>query len=628
MRKRFIISSTILVAIVLWFIPTSFAEGEHVSRFGEYSGYSAPIYNGYERVSQYVTVQEGTAHETRLAVDLLMPTLDGRRFSDLGHKLPVIWAHVPYHRANKFPNGFVLNWLMMSEPWALELMNYGYVVALVDIRGTGASYGVKNTMWSENESKDAYDITEWLAAQDWSTGKVGMFGYSYLGTDQYFTAAEAPPSLKCIFPRQANFDTYDFFYQNGAFLANSLGAWDMLTTLLDLNLIPDLPTAPVDEDPDGSLLAAAIAEHSANINPLETFGPSSSPYRDSVDPHTGEQLHYTRSVSSHIDEINQSGVAIYHWGKWLDHWTRDTLYAYANMTVPQKLAMTPGFHHQIDVPLLLVEHLRWYDYWLKGIDNGIMNEAPIHYAVINAPEEQKFQSARVWPPLVSIKTRLFFNKGTSGTVNSVNDGRLTLVPSFPQASDEYTVDYTATSGPPTRWSTAAEPPGSPVGYPDMTPNDEKGLTYTTDALPDDVQAVGTPVIKMWVTSTYPDGNFIAYLEDIDEAGFSNYVTEGAIKASDRALSDAPFDTLGAPWHRGYAEDQQNLPSGEPAELVFDMLPVSYIFQKGHHIRITVVGADQSTYPDAGLNPAPVVHVYRDLQKRSRLELPVKVTPLR
>ena len=626
MRKRIFVSITTLFVMILSLFSTVFAEGTAISRFGEYSGYSAPIYNGYERVSEYVTVQAGTADETQLAVDLLMPTLDGQVFSDLGQTLPVIWTHVPYHRANQFPDGFVLNWVMMSEPWALELLNYGYVIAVADVRGTGASFGTKSTMWSENEMRDAYDITEWLGGQSWSTGNVGMFGLSYMGSNQYLTAAMAPPSLKCIFPRITDFDTYDFFYQNGVFLKNSLLTWGAMTDALDLNLIPDMPTAPVDADLDGSMLAAAIAEHLGNIGHFIAF--SSAPFRDSVDPNTGEQLHLTRSVSAHLDEINQSGVAIYHWGKWYDQWTRDTLYAYGNMEVPQKLAMLPDFHSVQNVPLLTTEHLRWYDYWLKGISNGVMREAPINYAVLNAPAGKEFQKAYVWPPLPVVQSRLFLNEGESGTVSSVNDGRLTLIPSLPPASDEYTVDYTATSGYPTRWTNAAEPPGGPVGYSNMTSNDEKGLTYTTEEVPKDVHVLGAPVLHLWVTSTHPDGNFIAYLEDIDETGYSHYVTEGAIRASNRALHDASFDTFGTPWHRGYEVDQEDLPTGEPVELVFDMLPSSYVFQEGHRVRITIVGADQSTYPDEGLDPAPVVKIYRSPHYKSRLELPVKVTPLR
>jgi hypothetical protein len=146
-------------------------------------------------------------------------------------------------------------------------------------------------------------------------------------------------------------------------------------------------------------------------------------------------------------------------------------------------------------------------------------------------------------------------------------------------ADEYLVDYSTTSGTGTRW-TAGYDVMSPI-YPNtMTFNDEKGLTYTTPPLPAAVEVTGHPVIHLWVTSSAKDGDFFVYLEDISEDGYSKYITEGNLRASHRATSTAPFESLGLPYHRSYAEDIADLPD-QPVELVFDLLPTSYVFDDGY-----------------------------------------------
>ena len=111
---------------------------------------------------------------------------------------------------------------------------------------------------------------------------------------------------------------------------------------------------------------------------------------------------------------------------------------------------------------------------------------------------------------------------------------------------------------------------SPV-YPNtMMFNDEKGLTYTTPPLTAEVEVTGHPVVHLWVTSSARDGDFFVYLEDISEASYSKYITEGNLRASHRAISTAPYEYLGLPYHRSYAEDIADLPD-QPVELVFDLI---------------------------------------------------------
>jgi putative CocE/NonD family hydrolase len=188
------------------------------------------------------------------------------------------------------------------------------------------------------------------------------------------------------------------------------------------------------------------------------------------------------------------------------------------------------------------------------------------------------------------------------------------------------VDYTATSGSFNRWrngygAARAEPEGTTF-FDERTSEDEKGLTYTTAPLVEDLVILGHPVVHLWVTSTHQDGDFFVYLEEVDAEGRSHYVTEGALRASYRALGEAPWNNFGLPFHRGHAEDLSLL-SDEPTELVFDLMATAIVMDAGHQIRVTVTGADADNHalfpdPEAG---APTVSIYRDSVHASSIELP-------
>jgi hypothetical protein len=258
--------------------------------------------------------------------------------------------------------------------------------------------------------------------------------------------------------------------------------------------------------------------------------------------------------------------------------------------------------------------LRWFDYWLKDIDNGIMDEPPIVYCVMGAPRSDMIRWASQWPLPEARPTKYHFCAGPSNSVASVNDGSLSRSPGD-SGFDSYTVDYTTTSGSETRWT-----PGEPA-YQDMTPNDRKALTYTTPPLTDSIEVVGHPVVHVWLQSVADDVDLFAYLEDVDAQGHSTYITEGCLRASHRALSNPPHDRFGLPYHRGFEKDVTPLPD-EPVELVFDMLPTAQRFPVGHRIRIAVTGADKGNHRLLDRHPAPTVALLRDAQHASYVILPV------
>jgi putative CocE/NonD family hydrolase len=261
---------------------------------------------------------------------------------------------------------------------------------------------------------------------------------------------------------------------------------------------------------------------------------------------------------------------------------------------------------------------RWYDYWLKGIDNGIMEEPPIRYYTIDAPKGRQWRSSHTWPPESSAYQKYYFHAGPSGSVRSVNDGILSRKkPVTNKGDDSYKVDYSTTSGTATRWTSGGVKPN----YPDMRNNDRKGLTYTTAPLKRAVEVTGHPIVHLWIISSDDDGDFFAYLEEVDKNGVSHYLTEGMLRASHRKLHSAPFNNLGLPYHRSFQEDIEKLPS-EPVELIFDLIPVSKMFNEGHRIRITITCADKDNASTPVKNPAPTVHLFRNTSYTSFVELPI------
>jgi uncharacterized protein len=582
---------------------TGFTQG--VSKPGEYSGYSEATYDGWQRFSQYVQVRDGV----KLAVDIYRPK-SGSVLEQAA--LPVIFQFTPYRRATYTtitnPDGTKTRKINYPDT---TFTKYGYVMVYADVRGKGASYGTRIGMGDRTEAMDAHDLIEWMGAQPWCNGNVGMWGGSYVGYTQVAAASTAPRFLKAVFPEITDYAKYDATYRGGMHRSTSGGGETQ----------NDLVTAPVDEDvsdvnnngiPD--ILEAAAAQHVAPYMPEEykylNFV-ARMLYRNSIDQILGD---YWINVSAYpyFKTIKKSGIAFYHSGGWYDLFTRDTPLGFNNLKERGKLLLSPNGHFWTDPAAVLVnmtnERLRFFDYWLKGIRNGIMCEPPVYYYTVNAPAGTEWRFSPQWPLSEKKETRFYLNAGPSGSSPvSILDGILsTDPPKDKDGRDDYLPNYAVTSP-------------HMMGY---SSYDKWGLTYTTSALASDIQVTGSPVVHLWVSSTATDGDFFADLEDIDENGAVARVvaTQGRLRASHRTLGKAPFDNMGLPWHRSHEEDLIPLTSNTPAELVFDILPTSHVFKAGHRIRLTIVNASKHvlTY----LQPSASVSIYRNKIHKSYISLPI------
>jgi putative CocE/NonD family hydrolase len=592
----------VLLGLLAAWMPRESVAGENrVSEPGRYEGYSEALFDGWQRSSQYVTVRDGT----RIAVDILRPTKGGVVHQE---PLPVIWENRRYHRASLDPNGDVVTQLDRQDHPMRKVVLHGYVFAVADVRGAGASFGARVDPTPPVESLDAYDVTEWLAARSWCSGKVGMYGISYSGTDQLTAAAAAPPHLKAIFPEMAMFDLYDSCYPGGILHHTFMERWQKQVQGLDLH--QSRKAAPVDEDRDEALLRQALQQHQGNF---DVTGAADAPFRDAVLPQIG-RIYMDNTPSGQLEGVNKSGVAVYLRAGWFDMYPRDMLLWFCNLRTPKKIVIGPWDHYQSNGLDRGTEMLRWYDYWLKGIDNGIMDEPPILYYVMGAPGDKAIRWARQWPLPQAKPTAFHLCPGPSGSVKSAHDGSLSLTMGAPGA-DAYLVDYGTTSGSRTRWT------GGAPAYTDMAPNDQKALTYTTEPLAQPVELIGHPVMHLWLRCPIPDIDVFAYVEDVDAQGRSSYLTEGCLRASRRALAEPPCDMIGLPYHPHGGHDARPLPDG-PVELVFDLLPTARHFAAGHRIRIAITCADKDSYQTPQHTPAPTIQVLRDSEHPSRVILPV------
>jgi uncharacterized protein len=572
---------SLAVSVLIWLL--SFAADPsraQVSKPGEYSGYSSMLYSETVRTSQYVAARDGT----KLAVDILRPAKGGIAAST---PHPVLWV---YNWGGRTTNG-----RHAVDNYA-DIVKYGYVVAFADARGTGASYGAMIGSYTRTEAYDAFDLTEWLGTQPWSDGKVGMMGCSHSGQIEWLAASMNPPHLKAIFPQCYSFDYYFGKCQGGIpGTFRSANSYEREKT-----------SVPVDEDPTGVMRDEAVEQHKKGQSDHDVF--NTLPFRDSYSAVTKSKSWEEASPGTYFRDIQAAGIPIYQWASWNDFATkvmRDAFIFSANVNSVYKTSVGPLGHCAFGKFNILAEERRWFDYWLKGIDNGIMNEPPIYINTLNAEAGKEWRFSWKWPLPDEKRMTYYLAQGPSGSANpGTNDGVLSpTAPRSPSAKDSYSANYTITG----------------------VTREAQGVTYTTAGLPSDTELVGYVKADIWVSSSATDQDFFAFLEDIDETGKTTVITQFQLRGSHRALSNPFFNNLGLPWRANLESEAAPLPPNQPVELVFDPLPISYIVKTAHRIRLTIVNA----YPAfAFLHPeSAIVSIYRDAHHASSISLPISADPI-
>lgn len=541
----------------------------------DFGGPLPPAVNQVERTSFYIPMSDGT----RLAADVYRPKEPGR--------YPVI-LHAAAART-RMGDGADKSGAGKFSVQMINLAAHGYVFVVVERRGLGASYGTRRGYHDRTEAHDSYDLTAWAASQPWSNGVVGVYGCSNTGdAAMHFLTTKVHPSLKAVFAGCFNWDKYSGGRRGGV-LAN----WG---TGPQSSVEADMKSTPVDGDESRAVLREAVQAHANNTPLLELW--SGMPNRDDVSPLTGTPFWEEGSISTYGDAVRKSRVPVYIQGGWRDDFNTQGFITLANLTQPSKLIIGNWGHCMSLDFSMVAEALRWYDYWLKGIDNGIMKEPRIHYETVNAG----WHSTNQWPVAASHPASAF-----------LGDGSLSLkAPAAGKRS--FTVDYQPVCA-------------AGTGLGPTCPQDDKGLTFTSAVLAKDLELTGHPIAKLWLSSSVEDGPVFAYLEDIAPDGAITMVSEGRLQARHRKLSKPSFKVPGnIPWHSFEKADVEPLVPGKAASFEFDLLPVSYIFRSGHHYRITITGADPREKLRKTYEPAPQWTVWFDRAHPSQIVLPVVGKP--
>jgi putative CocE/NonD family hydrolase len=531
-------------------------------------------------------------------------------------------------------------------------VTHGYAWVDVDVRGSGASFGSIAYPFSADEIKDGNEIVDWIVRQPWSDGKVGAAGLSYGADSAEFLLTDNNPAVKAIIPYYPDWDIYnDTSFPGGIYLSWFIENWSRVDDMLDRNAFDELGAyswyipyavrgfAPVDGFDGDALLRQAVAEHN-NVRVAQYA--RSSTYRDDMPSETcGLVDGFSRTVreqaaraiaanrgmmsltspAERVESIEASGAAIYSYDGWFDGGDcRGSIARYLSLKNPQKLTIGPWIHG-VSRNVLTGEafdeggeFLRFFDYWLKGIENGVMSEPRITYYTM---VEEKWKTTTQWP---------LPNQQTAHYYLGVNNGLTATKPAGPHGDDIYQVDYTSGTGRRSRWEPLmgddSSGGSSTLDYGDRRDADRKLLVYQSLALDRDTEVTGHPVATLFVASSATDGNFFAYLEDLDESGRVAYVTEGELRAVHRKLNGqrSPYYPV-CPCHSFLRKDREPLVPGEIAELDFDLLPTSWLFKKGHSIRFAIAGADKDHFVISAGAP-PVIRVERNQTYASRLDLPV------
>jgi hypothetical protein len=334
---------------------------------------SQPTFTLKEEPNVRVAMRDGV----KLATDVYRPEKDG--------KYPAILVRTPYKKE-------------MHELQALTGHFYarrGYVVAIQDCRGRFSSEGA----WEPfvNEPKDGYDTIEWLAAQPWCNGKVGMIGGSYVGWVQWWAAVERPPHLVTIIPNVSPPDPfYNMPYEYGTFFLTGAIWWaDVLETGATADVSGQKMKATLEKQAEYQKLLLKLPVIDLDKTVL---GKENAYWRKWIEHPTNDDYWQRASFSQRLDNVN---IPVFHQSGWFDGDGIGSKLNYARMVAlghpNQKLVLGPWGHTDVatrthgkhdfgpqalrDLPR---DYLRWFDYWLKGVENGVLKEPLVSIFVMGS----------------------------------------------------------------------------------------------------------------------------------------------------------------------------------------------------------------------------------------------------
>ncbi len=534
---------------------------------------------------------------TTLRANVYRPVGDGQ--------WPVLLTRLPYGK--DLPIG-----ASMMDP--AQVARRGYVVIVQDTRGRWTSGGEWIPFF--HEALDGVDTIEWASRLPNSNGYVGMYGISYFGFTQWSAALHEPAALKAMSPFQTWSDPLNgVIFRGGALELGSAGSWQLMMGL-------DVLMRRHRDDPQ--TLGRSINLLAKEIDALGKLGYWSLPLREfeplkrhNVAPFFFEN--FSRPMDRRHELIQPMTIVGRHenvtvptlnGGGWYDIFLQDTINNFKAMreqgSTPEarqsKLIIGPWTHGGLNNPIgemnfgfgssaafidlqmdFVSWQVRWFDHWLKGIDTGMLDEAPIKLFVMGT---NAWRDEQEWPLARAVETRYYLH--SNGHANTLHgNGYLTTDLPDPQepASDHYA--YDPANPVITRGGALLMSPEYRAGPFDQRPTEsrEDVLVFTTGELKEDLEVTGPIKVHLWAISSAPDTDFVARLVDIHSDGYAQNLTDGIIRARYRNFAHGEASSLIEP--------------GRAYEYEIDLWATSNVFRAGHRMRLDVTS---SNFPRWDRNP--------------------------
>jgi putative CocE/NonD family hydrolase len=559
--------------------------------------------NGYKVVRErnvMVPMRDGVC----LATDVYRPDSTGR--------FPVLLTRGPYGKDTYADNQEHSIWYFPQR---------GYVVVSQDCRARFESEGDYYDPLFQ-ESQDGYDTVEWAARQPWSNGRVATTGQSYLGATQYTLAAAnpLPPHLRTMIPVSASSD----FHQSWVYHTGGAMEWgwtipyaihkgrNTLERAGRHDLLAQMDEYVLDADNFARPLRDSWYRHLPMrdwIDRLKETAPYLSEYFDQE-----QDGPYWWRINL-LRQVRHINLPMFHVSSWYDIFQEGALNSYQAMreSAPtpearsgQKLLVGPWAHllpytvpssggtgdidFGADARIQLHEHLlRWYDYWLKDIQTGIMEEPPVSIFVMG---ENRWRAEHEWPLARTHYNRYYFHAESPANTRH-GSGTLSTAPPGDEPPDSYLYDPDDPV-PTKRGSTLI----IPQGVEDQRSVEDRRdvLVYTSGPLESDLEITGPISVRLFASTTAADTDFTAKLVDVRPDGYAQNLQDGIIRGR----------------YRTSAAEPSFLEPGKVYEFEIDLWSTSHLVKAGHQLRVEV---SSSNFPRFDRNPNTGAPIGQD----SRLE---------
>jgi len=481
----------------------------------------------------FITLAEGT----RLAARIWLP-----RGAEVD-PVPAILEYIPYRKRDFMR--------LRDEPIHHYFAAHGYAAVRVDLRGSGDSDGILEDEYLPLEQTDALEVIDWLAAQPWCDGNVGMTGISWGGFNSLQVAAHRPSALKAIITLCASDDRYtdDAHYMGGCLL-NENQMWG--TVLFALNALPPDPAVV------GERWRAMWLQRLHGNRPFPAHW-LRHPHRDA----------YWKQGSV-CEDFTRIRCPVYAIGGWADGYSNAVPRLLEGLRCPRKGLIGPWTHsfphNAVPGPVIgyLQEALRWWDHWLKGIDTGIMREPMLRAWMQDYVEPEPFHEQRPgrwvaerdWPS-PRIEPRHWRFSATGGLADAAGESALLDICS-PQVTGLAGGD----------WCGMGDEGEAPL---DQRSDDGRSLCFDSAPLVEPVEILGAPTVTLRLASNRPVAILVVRLNDVAPDGASARVSFGLLNLA----------------HRHGHENPEPLVTGEPVDIVVEMNIVAHRFEADHVIRVAV-----------------------------------------